>query len=369
MHTAFKSFLQIVKEFLKALGQRRTYNIHKNWYCFFGILWGLPIPIVTIGIDLYSTGLVFNMPNINRIIISHPFHFFFLLHPLLFGIVFGAMGTVRYNKEQKIEGFEKNLITKNIELERANKKLQELDQLKANFLSMVSHELRTPLTTIQGYITFLKNEKSGALNETQKDCLKISEEEADHLNRLIEELLDLSKIETGKFKVNLTRVNITEAIKQAAASLKLFAASREVTLENNVTPGLPMVLADKERIIQVVSNLIENAIKFNKKGGAVYINASYAAGNNKLIFCISDTGTGIPADKIDKIFDRFYQVDSSKNRRYGGCGLGLAISESILKLHQGRIWVESQIGVGSKFFFELLTYNEGSKIKNRPSPG
>src|SRR3989338_6700513 len=109
-----KSFPHIVKEFIKALGQARTYAIHKNWYCFFGILWGMPVPLVTIGIDMYSSGLALNRSNIIHIILSPPFHFFFLLHPVLFGIVFGAMGTVRHNKEQKLE---------------------ELDKLKSDFLS------------------------------------------------------------------------------------------------------------------------------------------------------------------------------------------------------------------------------------------
>lgn len=353
----FKSFLQVVKEFIKALGQIRTYSIRKNWYCLFGILWGIPIPIVTIGIDLYSTGLTPAISNIIRIITAHPLHFSFLLHPILFGIVFGAMGTVRYNKEQKIEEFEKNLINKNIELERANKKLQELGKLKSNFLSMVSHELRTPLTTIQGYITFLNTEKPGILNPTQKECLKISEETADLLNHLIEELLDLSKIEAGKFKVNLASADMEQIIKKAMASLQIFATKQGVSLENNLPPALPLVWADKERILQVVTNLIENAIKFNQQGGKVLITASYAQ-HNKIIFSIADTGIGIAEDKLDKIFDKFYQVDSFERRKYGGCGLGLAISKSILELHRGRIWVESKIREGSQFFFELLKYKD-----------
>lgn len=357
IHQNLKSFLQIVREFLKALVQKRTYSVSKNWYCFFGILWGIPIPIVTIGIDLYSTGLTPTISNIIRITTTHPLHFFFLLHPILFGIVFGAMGTVRYNKEQKIEEFEKNLIDKNTELERANKRLRELDRLKSNFLSMISHELRTPLTTIQGYITFLNTEKPGILNPNQKEYLKISEETADYLNHLIEELLDLSKIESGELKVNLASVDMTEVINKAVVSLQLFADEQGVTLENNLPKDLPIVLADKERILQVATNLIENAIKFNRTGGKVDINASIPD-NGKLVFCVQDTGIGIPEDQLEKIFDKFYQVDSSRKRRYSGCGLGLAITKSILELHRGRIWVESRFGKSSRFFFELPIYKD-----------
>lgn len=332
MRIDFSSLLQVVKEFIRALGQRRTYSISKNWYCFFGILWGIPIPIVTVGIDLYSSGLAVSISNITKIISSHPFHLLFLLHPIFFGIVFGAMGTVRYNQEQKIH---------------------ELDRAKSNFLSMVSHELRTPLTTIQGYITFLETEKLGALNPAQKECLEISEETADLLNHLIEELLDLSKIEAGEFRVNLTTVDMNEVLDKAAASLRLFAGEQGIILENRLPGDLPLLLADKDRIIQVATNLIKNAIKFNRKGGKVVISASRDGRNNKITFCISDTGIGIPEDRLDKIFDKFYQVDSSEKRRYGGCGLGLAISKSILELHRGKIWAESEVGAGSKFFFEL----------------
>lgn len=349
-----KSFSQVVNEFIVALGNKRTYNIFKNWYCVFGILWGIPVPIVTVGIDLYSSHLTLTIPHIIQVIISNPFHLFFLLHPILFGILFGAMGTVRYNKNQKIEEFKKNLVNKNAELEHMNKKLQEVDRLKSNFLSMVSHELRTPLTTIQGYTTFLRTEKAGALNQTQRECLKISEDTADLLNRLIEELLDLSKIERGEFKVNLVNVDMPEIINKAIISLQLFANNQGVTLENNLPKDLPVVWADKERITQVITNLLDNAIKFNREGGKAYITASNQA-NGKVVFCISDTGIGIPNDKLDKVFDKFYQVDSSEKRKYGGCGLGLAISKSILELHQGKIWVESKIGAGSKFFFEIPT--------------
>lgn len=333
----FKSFSQIVKEFIKALGQSRTYNLSKNWHCFFGILWGLPVPFVTIGLDLYVSHLDFTLSNIIVIITAHPFHSFFILHPLLFGIVFGAMGTIRHNKEQKI---------------------RELNRLKSNFLSMVSHELRTPLTTILGYITFLRTEKVGSLNKAQKDCLEISEAEGELLNRLIEELLDLSRIESGQFRVNLEAVNINETITRAINSLRLFANDQGVSLESKLPKDLPLVLADKERIMEVIVNLIENGIKFNKRAGQVLITASYGAQDNKIIFSVSDTGIGIAQGELEKIFDSFYQVCQSRNRKYNGCGLGLAISRTILKLHRGNIWAESKAGEGSTFYFELLKYRE-----------
>lgn len=351
-----KSFLSVVKEFIKALGQKRTYDISKNWYCFFGILWGLPIPIVTVTIDLHASGLSLTLHNIIELTKVHPFQLFFILHPLFFAIVFGAMGTVKYDKEQEIEQFEKSILHKNKQLKEANKKLRELDKLKSNFLSMVSHELRTPLTTIQGYITFLKTEKAGTLNTAQKEYLKISEEEAELLNHLLEELLDLSRIERGKFKVNLAGINLQDVVTKAMVSLQILANKQKITVENNLPKNLSLVLADKEKILQVITNLLENALKFNQRKGKICISTVAGHENNKITFCISDTGIGIEKNKLNKIFDKFYQCDSLEKRRRGGFGLGLAISKSILELHHGKIWVESSIGVGSKFFFELIKF-------------
>lgn len=351
-----QSLFQVVKEFTRALGEKRTYNITKNWHCLFGILWGFPVPVVTIGITLYASGLPLTMPHIIKIVSAYPIHYFFLLHPLLFGVVFGAMGTVRYHKDQKIEEFEKSLMGKNFELEGMNKRLQELDKLKSNFLSMVSHELRTPLTTVLGYVTFLKTEKAGAMNQTQKECLKISEDAAERLDYLIEELMDLSNIESGEFKVNLESVDMKETFEKAMSALQLSAEDKGLTLENRLPKELPNVEADKERILQVITNIFENAIKFNRKGGSVSVAASLRP-EGKIEFCIADTGIGMPQDQLDRIFDKFYQVDSSGKRKYGGCGLGLAISKSIIELHQGKIWVESKLGEGSKFFFEIPLFS------------
>ena len=171
---------------------------------------------------------------------------------------------------------------------------------------------------------------------------------------MIEELLDLSKIETGEFKVSLAKIDIAETINKVASSLQLHAQELGVTIENNLPKELPPVLADKERIAQVFTNLIENAIKFNHAGGKVELTASSLLQDKKILFSVSDTGIGIPKDELDKVFDKFYQVDSSEKRKYGGCGLGLAISKSIVQLHKGRIWVESNGSSGSKFLVELL---------------
>lgn len=346
------SFLFIVREFLKALKQKHTYSIWKNWYCLFGILWGMPIPIITMGIDLHVSGMPFDFMYIIHTLIEHPMHIFFIMHPVFFAVVFGAMGTVRYNKDKEIEAFEKNLISKNEELERINKKLHELDELKSNFLMMVSHELRTPLTTILGYISFLK-EKACSLTDDQMESLTISEDEAVRLNHLIEELLDLAKIETGKFTIDLHDEDIVKIVKKVIRSFQPSASKHEITLKNKLPDKLPFIIADDERIVQVISNLIDNAIKFNRPGGTVTISSIECKDEPSLTLAIADTGIGIEQDKRERIFDTFYQVGSFGKREHGGCGLGLAISKRIVELHHGRVWVESKPGMGSTFFVQL----------------
>lgn len=335
----------ISREFLRALGRGHTYNVFKNSYVIFGILWGIPVPIVTIGIGIYFSGVAPTVSNIISHVISYPIHIFFLLHPVLFAVVFGAMGTIRDEKERQRLEFESNLI-------KTNEELKKLDELKDSFVSMVSHELLSPVTTIQGYITFLK----GVVTEEQRESLEIAEEEADHLINLVEELMDLSKIEAGEFEVNPGPVDIGNVVNRIINRLKPAIEEKVLVIENRLPQELPAVLADEKRIIQVFTNLIGNAIKFTPSGGKISIYSKEMG--NKLIFCVEDTGIGIPKENLNRIFDRFYQVDSTSRRRYGGCGLGLTITKRIIELHKGRIWAESEEGRGSRFCFELERYDK-----------
>jgi len=293
-----------------------------------------------------------SLHNIINEVFIHRIHIFFILHPVIFAAVFGAMGTVRDEKERQRAEFKKTLMLKNRELERANRSLQELDELKDNLLSMVSHELRTPLTTIQGYITFLRSKKAGAVTDEQLDILDITEEQTGSLNRLIEELLDLSKIQAGKLKLELEPVDLTRTVQKTLSSFRQPFGEKGIILENRLPDKLPSVMADHVRMAKVFTNLLENAMKFTNQGGKVTVSAKEK--EEALEFCVEDTGIGIEKENIDKVFDRFYQADSTSQRKYGGCGLGLAISKHIMELHKrGRIWIESKPGQGSRFFFEL----------------
>lgn len=347
----FQSFFPIVKEFIRALGNRRTYSIRNNCYFIFGVLWGIPVPIVTSGMSLYHRNLSFSLSNIAGEFLAYPIQFFFLLHPLLFGIVFGAMGTVRDEKEKQRLDFQNSLVILNKELKEKNKSLQELDKLKDNFLTMVSHELWSPLTTVKGYVSLLKEKKLGELTQKQKDILAITEEQIEHLDRLIADLIDISEIEAGKLKIVPEYLDVNKMVEKTIASLSQRALEKNITLENRLSPQLPFIWADSRRITQVFTNILGNAIKFTPDNGKVSIDARVMA--DSIEFFIEDTGIGIFEAQLANIFEKFYQVDSAAKRRYGGCGLGLGIAKSIIELHQGRIWVESKVNAGSKFFFEI----------------
>lgn len=350
----FKVLGTIVKEFIRALAKPHTYNIRKNYYFIFGILWGLPVPVVTIGMGIYYKDMAFSLSNIITHMAANPTQIFFLIHPLLFGIVFGAMGTVRDDKEKQSLEFKQNLIELNKELKVKNEKLQELDQLKDNFLSMISHELWSPLTTIEGYITFMKNEKAGRLSLKQKEILTIAEEQIEQLNHLIGELIDISKIEANKFEVLLECLDMKESIAKVISSFRQRANEKNIIFDDKSPKEISCVLADRKGIAQVLTNIFGNAIKFTPEKGRVSIYVREK--KNTVEFLVKDSGVGIPKDKINRVFDKFYQVDSTGSRKYGGCGLGLAITKSIIDLHQGKIWVESELGKGSNFIFELKKY-------------
>lgn len=357
-----KSLLLVISEFFKALGKSHTYSIRRNGYVMFGILWGIPVPIVTVSIGLYLSGMEYNIQNMIGEISRNPMHIFFLLHPVIFGVVFGAMGTVRDEKEKQKLEFKENLITKNAELAFANKKLKQLDEMKDNFLSMISHELKTPLTVVQGYVTFVKKGKAGPVTEKQEEVLGIAEEQTHHLDHLIGDLVELSRIESGEFSIEQEPVDIVSVARKAVSSLKQSFDDNEVDLEDKLSDKPFFVIADPERMMQVFMNLLGNAKKFTPPGGKVTVESKVKG--DIIEISVSDTGIGIPGDKVNKVFDRFYQVDSTGKRKYGGCGLGLAITKSILKMHdESVIKVESEPGKGSRFFFEMTKCenNNGDK--------
>lgn len=245
------------------------------------------------------------------------------------------------------EEMEKRVEEKTIELEQANVRLKELDRLKSAFLATVSHELRTPLTSLKSYAEILLSQEVD--KETTVEFLGIIDREVKRLSRLVDNLLDISTIEAGRFGLNLGKINIKRVIDDSISALQPKALEKGIKISSE-TKDLPRVLADSERLFQVMENLLDNAVKFTHRAGQVRIKAYEEDGSIKV--SLSDTGVGIKVQDLERIFDRFYQSGTEKERSKG-IGLGLPICKEIITRHKGRIWVESEIGKGSTFYFTI----------------
>jgi PAS domain S-box-containing protein len=256
---------------------------------------------------------------------------------------------------KKIDNFNKRL--KN-EIELATKELREknielkkMDELKSDFVSNVSHELRTPLTSISGYTKLLLMGKLGQVNDQQKDCLDIVSEESERLTRLINNVLDLSKLESGKIKFKLEKIDIKEIATSTIQTLMHVANKKNIKIILKSSGKIPLFKASKDLIKQVLINLLNNALKFTPQKGQIEVNIKKIS--NKIQVAIKDNGEGIEKELIRKLFDKFYQVDSSMTREQGGTGLGLVIVKHIIDAHSGKIKVKSKLGKGSEFVFSL----------------
>jgi len=245
------------------------------------------------------------------------------------------------------------------ELEKDKVELKELDKLKSAFLANVSHELRTPMNTIIGYTELLLDSVDGPLNEEQEKSLKKVVANARHLLQLINDVLDVSKIESGKVGVEVKELDLRWLVDSVIPVFEPLINQKGLTLSVNIDEGLPLIYGDEERIKQILINLLSNAVKFTHKGG-ITISARLSDSGIKpgepAIFeevCIEDTGIGIKEEDLGRIFDKFVQVDPSTVRLYEGTGLGLSIVRGLVLLHKGKIWVESKYGEGSRFCFTL----------------
>ncbi|MCD6358643.1 MAG: hypothetical protein J7L90_01635, partial [Dehalococcoidia bacterium] len=227
--------------------------------------------------------------------------------------------------------------------------LKELDRLRTQLLANISHELRTPLAAIKGLSSTLLQKDVEWDNETTRDFLQTIEKESDRLARMIWDMLVMSRIETGVLEIKKEKHTITEVVDGIKPRLRMLAAEHRLRI--NTPPDLPSVVIDDTRIGEVLSNLVENAGKFSPRGSPITIEAS--ADGGQVIVSVADKGTGIAPEFCEKVFDRFYQVEAVASGRKTGTGLGLAICRGIVEAHQGKIWVESELGKGSKFSFSL----------------
>ncbi len=236
--------------------------------------------------------------------------------------------------------------------------LAKLDRLKNDFISIVSHELKTPLTSIRGFVRLINAERAGPISEKQRHYLEIVEKQAVGLTKLINDLLDISRIESGMIGVVLQPLSLEGIIDNIVFQMANLASEKDVEIITQLEEGLPMIYADRDRIDQVIINLLDNAIKFTDPGGRVTISARCA--NGSCLVEITDTGEGIPQSELPHIFDKFYQVESTMTRQRGGIGLGLPICKELIKAHGGEIWVRSALGKGTTFSFTLPLYREES---------
>lgn len=236
-------------------------------------------------------------------------------------------------------------------LHEVNEELKTLDEMKTNLLSNVSHELRTPLVSVMGYTDMILNGKAGPTTETQQEYLGISLRNIEKLVTLIENLLDFSRLHRGDEDIVFDTFDLLDCARASMQIVKPVADSREIALILNCPEATVLVEGDKSKVGQVFNNLLSNAVKFNDKGGSVTIDVQ--SGDEMADVTVTDTGIGMPESELDQIFSRFYQVDSSSTRKYGGTGIGLAIAQDIMRLHGSRITVSSVVGQGSTFRFSM----------------
>ncbi|MCL7410955.1 MAG: HAMP domain-containing histidine kinase [Methanosarcinaceae archaeon] len=245
---------------------------------------------------------------------------------------------------------EKKLIINAEELKTINEKLESLDRMKDEFLSNVSHELKTSLVSIVGYSNVLSDGTLGELNDRQKKDMNIIKRNSVRLEHLIDSILYLSIEKSGRMQYIFKPLQITDVINKSILDMTPQIKGNSLKINKDFSDNLPLIQADENRIMQVMINLIGNAIKFTPSGG---IMISVHDDGHYLHVAVSDTGVGVPKNIISDLFERFYQGDASTKRRYGGTRLSLHISKLIVEAHKGSIWAESEEGVGTTIHFTL----------------
>lgn len=275
--------------------------------------------------------------------------------------VLAAQAAAKVEKElsRELRMAYQELEEKERELARAYEKLKELDKLKTDFMNVAAHELKTPIVSMAGYLELLEEAK---LSEEDRENLRVVTRNVDRLQKLVSDVLDISKLDSGVMKFRMEKIQLTSLIKNSVEDTGQFAREKGITLQARIPPKLPPVYADPVRLTQVLTNLINNAVKFTERGGVTV--EAWTDGKGVSV-AVRDTGIGIAGEHIPKLFTKFFQVDTSIKRKYGGTGLGLAICKQIVKAHGGKIWAESTLGKGSTFYFTLPTWREHEKKRGK----
>ncbi|BAY64946.1 multi-sensor hybrid histidine kinase [Calothrix brevissima NIES-22] len=292
----------------------------------------------------------------------------------LIGIAYDISDAYRQAAQRKLA--EMQLQQTNHQLATSNAELARATRLKDEFLATMSHELRTPLNAILGLSEALQEEVFGVINDKQRRSLQTIERSGQHLLELINDILDLSKIEAGQLELHYTQIAISPLCQASLTFIKQQALQKRIQLEVNIQPHLPKLMVDERRIRQVLINLLNNAVKFTPEGGRVTLEVTHqklaqaaemTSAQNFIRIAVIDTGIGIAPKNLNKLFQPFIQIDSALNRQYNGTGLGLVLVKRLVEIHGGKVGVSSELGVGSCFTVDLPCGNISEVAESVPS--
>lgn len=264
----------------------------------------------------------------------------------------GELETINAELDRRVQDATREIFTLNEKLKRTVADLTDINRRQGRFLEDMAHELKNPLSVVIGYTSFLLRRPMSEWSEEELEkSLQSVTRNANHLHALIEELLDSARLAGRKMSLHAESVDARQAALQAAEAWGLKAAEKDVKVETDLSTAPMTVWADANRLAQVFNNLLSNAVKFTPKGGRVILSAHPDV--RGVVFCVADSGPGIPAADAERVFERFYQVEGKHQEHVRGLGLGLSIVAGLVTLHGGRIWVESRPGEGARFCFTL----------------
>jgi len=336
------------REYLSAFRRAFTYSLRNPWFRI-GFLWGVPVPILTVLVDLSASGFPLTPVEFTGTFLRHPIHFFFALHPLLFAVVFGAMGTIRLEKDRHIGHLIQILRERVAQLARANQELNKLDQRKAEFIADVAHDLKAPLTAIRGYTESILEGRLGPTNERQTRGLTVAVRNVDRLRKLIEELSDYARARSGKLQLHPREFDVVSLIRTCIGHFQPQIDQKRLSVKLRVPERLP-VTADVEKITRVLLNLLGNAVQYSAEDSPLGVNAKPDPESGHARITVWDRGPGIPS-AAQKLLFRRYQRFSRDHCQ--GTGLGLAICKGILDAHGSEFEVVSTEGAGTMAHFSL----------------
>jgi signal transduction histidine kinase len=272
---------------------------------------------------------------------------------------FGALAAHMNHMSQELHRLYEVQHRASQELQRLNERLQQASKAKSNFLANMSHELRTPMNAILGFVEMMLDEIYGEVPPELREPLTDVQTNGKHLLRLINDVLDLSKIEAGRMELVLAEYSVQDVVETVRTSLQSLALEKGLEFVAAADNDIPLAFGDGKRITQCLMNLVGNALKFSKRG-RVALTAEQKG--KDLLYRVSDTGIGIPKDELENIFGEFQQVDTAITREFSGTGLGLNITKKFVEMHGGRIWVESELGAGSTFSFTVPLRMDMSEV-------